>query len=141
MLPATRRAMQNPMDLWREFDRMLGRGSTEPGEWEMTAIYPCDIRETDQNLIVEAELPGFTKDQIDVSVEQGILTISAHREAEQESEGEHHLKERTSQRVHRRFTLPTTVDSENVEAHLDQGVLTLTLPKKEAVRPRKIEVK
>jgi len=141
MLPATRRWSQSPMELWRDFDRMFGFAS-EPTEWETTAIYPCDIRETDQHLIVESELPGFKKEDIDVSVEQGVLTISAqHEQKKEEDQGQSHLKERTYQRVHRRFTLPTTVDADKVDAKLDQGVLTLSLPKKEEVRPRKIEVK
>jgi HSP20 family protein len=139
MLPTLRRYGQSPFDLMRDFDRMLGWPG-ETAELERTAAYPCDIRETSENLVVEAELPGFKKDDIDVSVEQGVLTISAHRE-EEKQEGEQHLHERSYHRVQRRFTLPTTVDAEKVDAHLDNGVLTLTMPKKEEVRPRKIEVK
>jgi HSP20 family protein len=138
MMPALRRYSQSPFDLMRDFDRMFA--APETAEWERTAAYPCDIRETSDQLIVEAELPGFKKDEIDVSVEQGVLTIDAHRE-EKEQEGEQHLRERTYRRVQRRFTLPTTVDAEKVDAKLDGGVLTLSMPKKEEVRPRKIEVK
>ena len=142
MLPTTRRQWQrNPMDLFREFDRLFAGPGWAEAEAEPTAAYPCDIRETSENVIVEAELPGFKKDEIDVSVEQGVLTIDAHRASSEREAGETHLRERSYTRVHRRFMLPTTVDAEKVDAHLDEGVLTLTLPKREEVRPRKIEVK
>jgi len=139
MLPTShRRGEMSPFDMIRDLDRMMGRSF---GDWESTtASYPCDIHETSENLIVEAELPGFTKEDIDVSVEQGVLTITAQRD-EPEKEGEQHLHERTFRRVQRRFALPTSVDPENVDAHLGNGVLTLTMPKRAEVRPRKIEVK
>jgi HSP20 family molecular chaperone IbpA len=138
MLPATRRLAENPLQMLREFDRFFGQPLAETEE--TTAAYPCDIRETSEAVIVEAELPGFSKDQIDVNVEQGILSIRAERKEESQPEGERHLHERFYTRVQRRFTLPTTVDPNDVEAHLDHGVLTLTLKKKEEVRPRRIEI-
>jgi len=138
MLPTSRRRSERPLDVLREFESALG---WPDGQWEeMTAAYPCDIRETSENVIVEAELPGFSKEQVDVSVEQGILTIQAERK-EEKKEGEQHLHERSFHRVQRRFSLPSTVDPNSVDAKLDNGVLTLTLPKKEEVRPRKIEIK
>ena len=137
MLPATRRLTESPLQMLREFDRFF----QPTPEWEeMTAAYPCDIRETSDAVVVDAELPGFTKDDIEVNVEQGILTIRAERKHET-GEGEHHLHERHYTRVQRRFSLPTSVDPNDVDAHLDNGVLTLTLKKKEEVRPRKIEIK
>lgn len=138
MLPTIRRT--DPFDMLREFDRALSRWpSWSEAELE-TGMYPVDIREDNDNLIVEAELPGFKHDEISVSVEQGVLTISAQRRGE-EQKGEQHLKERTFTRVSRRFSLPTSVDTDKVDAHLDKGVLTLKMPKREEVKPRKIEVK
>lgn len=138
MLPTIRRT--DPFDMLRQFDRALNRWPSW-GESELqTGQYPVDIREDNDHLIVEAELPGFERDEISVSIEQGVLTISAQRRSE-EQKGEQHLKERMFTRVSRRFSLPTTVDTDKVEAHLETGVLTLRMPKREEVKPRKIEVK
>lgn len=143
MLPAIRirrsqpSVWDNPFDLLRQFDRGLS-------EWDDNAMgaYPVDIREDENALHVEAELPGFTKDQIDVSVENGVLTITAQRndEAKKEKKGEMHLHERRFARVSRSFSLPNTVDTGKVDAKLDNGVLHLTLTKREEVKPRKITV-
>ena len=138
MLPTIRRA--DPFDVLREFDRAFSRWPTRTEAEFESAMYPVDIHEDNDNLIVEAELPGYTRDEIDVNIEQGILTISAQRKVE-EKKGEEHLKERTYKRVYRRFSLPTSVNTEQVDAHLDNGVLTLKMPKREEVKPRKIEVK
>ena len=139
MIP-TSRTIAGPLEvLQREFDRAFTRAGdffdpNAPGS------FPVDIRETTDNLFVEAELPGFEKDQIDVSLENRILTIAAARE-EIKKDGEHHLHERRTTRVSRAFRLPGTVDESNVEAALKDGILTLTLHKREEVKARKIEVK
>ncbi len=139
MLPTLRRIYGNPFaDFQREIDRVLSAGM--PGECDLaTAAYPVDIHETDDALIVDAELPGFKKDEVHVTLEQGVLSISAERQAE-ESEGESHLSERCYKRVARSFKLPIEVDEAKVQAALTDGVLTLTLAKREEVKPRKIQV-
>lgn len=130
-----------PFDLIRDMDRAFN-GRFNFDNDDLTAKYPVDIHEDDEGLTVSAELPGFTKDQVDVSIDKGLLTISAERGTEQPKEGTTaHLNERRFTRVRRQFTLPTTVDPDNVDASLADGVLTLRLVKKEEVRPRKIEVK
>ena len=142
MLPTTRRSAVSPFDLLhREIDRALDRAWGNGGEMLAgAAAYPVDIHEDENNIIVEAELPGFKKDEIDVSMEQGVLTINAMRKPE-ERKTEHHLSERRFARVSRSFRLPIAVDENKVEAHLEHGLLTLTLPKREEVKPRRIEVK
>ena len=141
MLPTTRRS-ETPFDLMqREFDRLLDWPMSWRGNGgQVTAAYPVDIREDDNHVYVEAELPGFKKEEINVTMEQGILTIHAQRQQE-ERKGEEHLTERRFTRVSRSFRLPTPVDENNIDAHLEEGVLTLTLPKREEVKPRRIEVK
>ncbi len=117
-----------------------------------TAAYPVDIWEEDKTIEVEAELPGFKKDEIDITLENNVLTIQAERQdtnpnAEDVGNGKkskgrrNHLRERRYYRVARRFTLPDTVDDKKVDAKLTDGVLRLTLHKKAEVSPRKIEVK
>lgn len=144
MLPITsqlaRQFWDDPTDFMRrELSRVLG----EPrGTNDWVAKYPVDIRETDNAFHVDAEVPGFTKEEIDVSLENGLLTISAERKAEKkEAEGEPHLKERRYTKIARSFTLPTRIDESKIEATLEHGVLHLMLPKVEEVKPRRIIVK
>ncbi len=144
MLPTqVRRAgrTDTPIDfLQDEFNRMLSRWWSEGSERGTTGIYPVDIREDDDHIYVEAELPGFKREEVDVTLENGMLHILAHRK-EEEKKGEAHVAERRFVRVARSFTLPNTVDETKVDAKLTDGVLYLTLNKREEVKPRKIEVK
>jgi len=104
------------------------------------ASYPVDVREDENHILVEAEMPGFKKDEVNVTLESGVLTIAAERSIEQK-EGTQHLTERTYTRVHRSFSLPNTVNDADVNAELKDGVLHVTLNKREEVKPRKIEIK
>lgn len=126
----------------RDFDTVLGRlfrGTTDGG---ILAPYAVDVREDGDQIVVEAELPGFNKDQVDVTLENSVLTISADR-SEERSEGntgDFLVKERRYTRFQRSFTLPPTVDEGSVNAKLDNGVLTVTLNKRPEAKPRKISV-
>lgn len=103
--------------------------------------YPVDVDEDDDKITIEAEMPGFQRDEIDVNVENGVLTIKAERSAKNENDGKkRHLSERRFTRVRRAFTLPRTVDGSDVDARLNDGILTLTLKKTEESKPRKIEI-
>lgn len=105
-------------------------------------IYPVDVDEDENAITIEAELPGFRRDEIDVQVENGVLTIKAERQPK-ESEGglKRHMSERRYTRVQRAFTLPRTVDGSDVDASLESGILTLTLKKTDESKPRKIEIR
>lgn len=123
-----------------EFNRALSRWWGDGIQRASTGFYPVDIREDQDHLYVEAEMPGFKHDEVDVTIENGLLQIAAERKLE-ERQGESHLNERRYTRVARSFTLPKTVDENRVDARLENGVLHLTLHKREEVKPRKIEVK
>ena len=143
MLPTrrTRNVWTDPFDLMhRDFDRMLNRYFTDEANGA-TAAYPVDINEDENHLYVEAEMPGYKRNEINVTLENSVLTIQAERQADP-AEGKHnHLNERRWTRVSRSFTLPNTVDESKVDAKLEDGVLKLTLHKREEVKPRRIEVK
>jgi HSP20 family protein len=129
----------------REFDSMLGRwlGGGHGNGGESLAPYAVDVREDADHFYVEAELPGFKKDNVDITLENQQLTISAERRDEQEKEGPKGdllLHERRYSRFLRSFTLPPTVDEQTVNAKLQDGVLTITLNKREESKPRKIAV-
>ena len=104
--------------------------------------YPVDVEEDENAIMIEAELPGFKREEIVVNVENGVLTIKAERSAkEHDLKKKRHMSERRYTRVQRAFTLPRTVDGSDVDAKLDGGVLTLTLKKTEESKPRKIEIR
>ena len=96
-----------------------------------------DILEDDNGLVLNADLPGVTRDGLDIGIEEGILTIQA-RIGEAVSEVVFRDAGHTGYR--RRFQLPDNLDIDKVDAALKDGVLTLTLPQSEAARPRKIDV-
>lgn len=141
MMPTLRNVWDTPFDLLRDVDRAFNNRMNGEHD-ESTAKYPVDIHEDDDGLTVTAELPGFKKDEVEVSVDSGVLSISAERKpGEQKQEGTTHLRERRYTRVQRQFSLPQTIDTNSVDATLADGVLTLRLQKRDEVKPRKIEVK
>src|SRR5437764_11323276 len=114
----------------REFDNMLGRflgGRAPTGEGHAAlAPYGVDVREDQDPIYVEAELPGFRKEDVDITLENQTLTITAERKFEQENGkqkgGQYLLRERRYSRFQRSFTLPPTVDEQTVNAKLNDGV-------------------
>jgi len=127
----------------RDFESMLGRMINGRGEGSSRlAPYGVDVREDGDHLYVEAELPGFKKDEVDITLENQTLTISGERREtpEKENKGEWLLNERRYTRFLRSFTLPPTVSEQSVNAKLENGVLTITLKKREESKPRKIAV-
>ena len=141
MLPILRR--RDIPSLWdnevdRLFDFALGGGSS------YTGLSPAvDVRETADDFLVTAELPGLSRDDVDVSVENGVLSISGEKreEFEEGSEtGNRHLIERRYGKFHRNFSLPRSVDAEKVEARFDNGVLHVTLPKAAVAKARRVKI-
>ena len=128
----------------RQFEGVLGRlmGNQEDGNGSRLAPYGVDIREDQDHFYVEAELPGFKKDEVDITLEDQTLTIAAERKSEtrEPKQGQLLLNERRYARFLRSFTLPPTVDEQTVNAKLADGVLTITLNMREETKPRKISV-
>jgi HSP20 family protein len=130
----------------REFDGVLGRlfGNRIADGGNYLAPYGVDVREDADHIYVEAELPGYKKEEVDVDLENQTLTITAeHSENHEPKDGdkaEWLLRERRYSRFHRSFTLPPTVSAQSVQANLRDGVLTVTLDKREEAKPRRIPV-
>jgi len=104
-------------------------------------ILAVDLAETDDAYIVKAALPGVAAADVDVSVQGNLLSIQAETRAETEQEGQRWLmRERRGGMVQRTVTLPSAVDAERAEASAENGILTLTLPKAQSSRPRRIQV-
>ena len=101
-----------------------------------------DVREEDGRYILEADLPGLTEKDIEVKVENDLLTLASKAETSREEKRNGYLlRERRASPFHRSFVLPNDVDREHITARLENGLLVLELPKTEAAKPRQIEVK
>lgn len=128
-----------------EFDRIFDRTFGSLGSDVVSAWLPAvDVHETADALVLQAELPGLRLEDINVSVENGMLTISGEKRKEVEEgskDTNYHVIERRYGRFERSFRLPQTVNAEQVKAEFAHGVLTVTLPKAEEAKPRRIEVK
>lgn len=120
-----------------EFDRLVGRAFSR-NAW----VPALDVRETDDRFELSVDLPGIEPDAVTVNFEDGTLSISGKREFSNEDAGETwHRIERGFGAFARQVRLPRTTDPERIEASFDYGVLTVTVPKAEAAKPRTIEVK
>lgn len=108
---------------------------------EISSPLPIDISETDTHLIVRANVPGFTREQIDVEIHDDVLTIKAERKEEKEETGERYFRrELRSGTMVRRVKLPVAVGENAIAAELKDGVLTLKVAKPVEATPRKIKI-
>jgi HSP20 family protein len=100
-----------------------------------------DISENDDNIVVNAEIPGMNKEDINVSVRDDTLTIKGEKKREREEEEEnYHVVERSYGRFQRSFTLPDNVKSDDIKANYKDGVLNITIPKTEEAKSKELKV-
>ncbi|MGE5236504.1 MAG: Hsp20/alpha crystallin family protein [Acidobacteriota bacterium] len=127
----------------RLFDDVWGRGRQTEGDSISGSWLPAvDVRETKDALEIQAELPGIEAKDVQLSVENGVLTLKGSRSFEKATEGQtYHRVERAYGAFERSFTLPTNVNPEKIQAAFRNGVLHLTLPKREEAKPRSISIK
>jgi HSP20 family protein len=114
---------------------------------DQSAIATCawvpavDIKEEGQQFVIEADIPGVEPKDIEVSMDNGVLTIKGERQSESQDEGQNYKRvERTYGSFYRRFSLPDTADAEHIQASGKNGVLQISIPKRELAKPRKISV-
>ncbi len=130
-------------ELRATMDRLLNETRNLPliNAEETVWMLPLDVSENEDAYIVKASIPGVNPDDIDITLIDNVLTIKAEIKEEKEvEEAKYHLRERRFGVFSRSITLPTAVDADKVEAVYEHGVLTLTIPKAEEVKARKIEV-
>ncbi|HEY8506409.1 MAG TPA: Hsp20/alpha crystallin family protein [Gemmataceae bacterium] len=134
--------------LWEEVDRIqdemtrLFGGRFANGRGPSAAGPRVNVWEDDQNVYVETDLPGVPLDKLEIFIKEGNqLTIQGERPSPEFEGAVWHRQERPWGQFTRAVTLPVLVDADKVDARLEQGVLRLTLPKSEAAKPRKIQVK
>jgi HSP20 family protein len=101
-----------------------------------------DIKEDDKSFTMLADIPGVDPKDIEVTMDNNVLTVKGERQSEKKTEEENYKRvERQYGAFYRRFTLPDTADAENIEAHSEHGVLKVTIPKKEVAQSRRISIK
>jgi HSP20 family protein len=120
----------------------VSRGkSTEQALTFANFIPPVDVMEDDNNIMVQVELPGVKDEDVEVRIENNMLTISGERKLENEEQRDNFLRvERAYGRFFRSFTLPSNIDPENVNATFDNGILKITIPKREESKPKQIKI-
>lgn len=129
-----------------EMNRLFNLGVSRSGNGEdivRGAWSPSvDIFENQDKIVLEAELAGMKPEDVDISIENNIISLKGERKFEKNEESEnYHRVERSYGSFVRSFTLPRTVVSDEAEASFNNGVLTVTLPKREETKARKIEIK
>jgi len=128
-------------DPFEEMNRLHDHFLSGRGLYKRAFQVAVDIREEDDAFYVDAEVPGMSAEDVKVDVEKNVLTLSGERKVEKEEiEDTYRRVERQYGSFTRSFTLPETVDTDNISADLKEGVLALRLPKKEAPTPRSISV-
>lgn len=103
--------------------------------------FPIDVMADSDSFTIKALLPGITPDNLDIQIVNEIVTISGTLDSDRDENANYLLAERPSGRFHRVITLPTPLDPAKVDADLENGVLTLRIPKAEEAKPRSIKVK
>ncbi len=123
-----------------EMDRLFDAAFPAPNaiRREQREEFPIDLYQDKDAYVVRAELPGFRKEDLGIEVTDGILTVTAHQKTEPQADS----KEKVAQerRVSRSLSLPEQVNVEAIKAGYENGVLTVTLPKREEVKPRQIAI-
>ncbi len=120
------------------FPRLFNDEGLVKGSWNPTV----DVYEDANGIQIEADLPGVKKEDFELSIENNVLTLKGERKFEKKSdEGNYHRVERSYGSFTRSFSLPSNVDVEKVGADFKDGVLRVTLPRREETKPRQIQVK
>jgi HSP20 family protein len=133
-LEGLRHNMDRLLESWAS--DIFGNGDSRGAMWTPR----LDIEETDQAFVIQADLPGIEKDAIDVHLEGNTLFLSGERKGERQPEQGFSRYERLYGKFQRAFTLPVSVEADKIEAKYVNGVLTITVPKSEDAKPKRIAI-
>ena len=135
--------MRDMITLREAMDRLFNDAFTPSvgatGGWQAPAV---DLYQTDDEVVVKASLPGMKSDNVQISITGDMLSLKGEfKHEEEKQERAYHLREQRYGAVERTFALPTAVVSDKAKAEFENGILTITLPKAEEVKPKMITVK
>jgi HSP20 family protein len=133
------------VSLRQAMDRLFEDSFVRPRSWAFGGFdgysFPVDVTNGADSITIEASLPGFKPEDVDITVENGVLSINAETTSErQEGEGESLVQEIRRGRVSRTIALPTGIEPDKATASFENGLLKLQIPKAEAVKPRQIRI-
>ena len=140
-------ARRDPFDVFAPFvhfnrrwnEALRGSYGDEPANRML--VPAMDVVESEDELVLTAELPGIAKEQVKITVEDGVLTLSGEKKFERDQKNkDYHVVERRYGTFHRQVTLPSQVDATKVSANFADGVLIIHVPKVEAAKPREITI-
>jgi len=141
---------RDPYNPWNELQTLqqsindlfdFDRFPTNTGLFDRTVSFAVDVVEGENDFTVKCELPGIEEKDLDVSITSNVITIKGEKKTEsEEKEGKYYKKESWSGSFQRTLSMPTSVDAEKIQAELKDGILTITLPKKEEAKPKQISV-
>ncbi len=140
-----------PYNMIRQFQNEVNRlfndgsgvgNSLDPSTASTSQWTPAvDIKEEDERYLISADVPGVKPENIELTMEEGVLTIKGERQSVDETKTEGYTRvERVYRTFYRRFNLPDSADSESISAKSNHGVLEVSIPKKPTLQPRRIEV-
>lgn len=130
---------EQALDSFFDTDRFFGFPRTH--EEQPTVLPKVNVIEKDDAFHLEAETPGMTQKDVSIEFHNGVLTLKGDREQSSQSDkNDYRIREFSKQSFARSFRLSDQIDSEKVVARMDQGILQVTLPKKEQAKPKKIEI-
>ena len=130
-------------DSFRDLARFVNNFMAEPEFDRELMGFPLDVIENDKEYLVKASMAGFDPEKLEITYDNNVLSIKGeiNEESEDTSEGKYHVREMRSGTFFRSISMPQQVDQNDISAESDNGILTVHLPKKPEVQPRKVEVK
>ena len=137
-------ALDSLLGMSREMDRLAGSMWPELDNGSTVFAMPAEVVETDDEIRFELEMPGFRQEDLDITLENNVLTIAGEKKAQREEgrkDSDYRLFERRYGRYQRSFTVPPTVRGDQCEADYADGVLSVRLPKAEEAKPRRIQIR
>lgn len=131
------------LDSYNDLARFVNNFMAEPEFDRQLMGFPLDVIENDKEYLVKASLAGFDPEKLEITYDNNVLSIKGeiNEESEDTSEGKYHVREMRSGTFFRSISMPQQVDQNAISADSDNGILTVYLPKKPEVQPRKVEVK
>jgi HSP20 family protein len=136
--------MREMMTLREAMDRLFDDAVTQPitSRSGFSTVPAIDLYQTEDDVVVKASLPGLKAEDVHISVTNGILSLAGeYKQDEETKESTYHIREHRQGSFERSLTLPVAVETGKAKADFKDGILTITLPKAEAVKPRTISIK